>query len=208
MHTALKTIGIYSGSFRPLYAQKNKTRTYRNGCSSRRTSKIVRGVFHNTMRIILSGATKKCAGCISSVSLRRVCISSKHTQKYRELRRGIFSSYFPDDPRSRAKCFQIGRSHSRAGRLTPCLLMAVEHLQARCIVAGHHISEVPPIEGRQGPNTNPGFSGSQSSRLVSLRSSRYEKNCTAVYSIPYRNVKGVRWMPRLQKATKDVVWLR
>ena len=32
--------------------------------------------------------------------------------------------------------------------------------------------------------------------------------CKTVYSIPYRNVKGVWWMPRLQKAMKDVVWLR
>jgi len=29
-----------------------------------------------------------------------------------------------------------------------------------------------------------------------------------VYSIPYRNVKGVWWMPRLQRAMKDVIWLR
>jgi hypothetical protein len=30
----------------------------------------------------------------------------------------------------------------------------------------------------------------------------------AVFNIPYRNVKGVWWMPRLSKAMKDVVWLR
>lgn len=49
------------------------------------------------------------------------------------------------------------------------------------------------------------------------------KNCTAVYSVrvidyrgtkdavsslPYRNDKGVWWMPWLQRAMKDVVWLR
>lgn len=29
-----------------------------------------------------------------------------------------------------------------------------------------------------------------------------------MYNVPYRNDKGVWWMPRLQRAMKDVVWLR
>jgi hypothetical protein len=37
---------------------------------------------------------------------------------------------------------------------------------------------------------------------------RIAYKANAVYRIPYRNVKGVWWMPRLQKAMKDVVWLR
>ena len=31
---------------------------------------------------------------------------------------------------------------------------------------------------------------------------------TAPVCSAYRNVKGVRWMPRLQEAMKDAVWLR